>query len=261
MGLYLESASIISLKRSLNTHTHTHLFLCKSAHCSYPLPSWHSFFSHPNCSYFISHICEQKLLCFCKRYPEIILHFVSVKFSHSVMSNSLQPHRLQYARLPCPSTTPRACLNSCPWVGGAIQPSHPLSSPSPSALNLSQLQGLFKWVSSSHQVAKVLEYSFSVSPSNEYSELISFRMEWLDLPAVQGTLKSVLQHHSSKASILLCSAFFIFQLSHPYMTTGKTIALTRWTFIGKVMSLLFNMLSRLLIVFLAMNKHLLISWL
>ena len=101
----------------------------------------------------------------------------------------------------------------------------------------------------------------SISPSNEYSGLISFRIDWLDLLAVQGTLKSLLQHHSSKASILLCSALFIVQLSHPYMTAGKTIALTRQTFVGKVMSLLFNMLSRLVIAFLLRNKHLLISWL
>ena len=93
-------------------------------------------------------------------------------------------------------------------------------------------------------------FSFSISPSNEYSGLISFRMDWLDPPAVQGTLKSLLQHHSSKASILRCSVFFIIQISHPYMTTGKIIALTRWTFVGKVMSLLFNMLSRLVITFL-----------
>ena len=104
-------------------------------------------------------------------------------------------------------------------------------------------------------------FSFSISPSNEYSGLISYRMGWLNLLAVQGTLKSLLQHHSSKASILRCSAFFIVQLSHPYMTTGKTIALTRQTFVGKVMSLLFNMLSRLLITFLPRSKHLLISWL
>ena len=104
-------------------------------------------------------------------------------------------------------------------------------------------------------------FSFSISPSNEYSGLISFRMDWLDLLAVQGTLKSLLQHHSSKASILQCSAFFIVQLSYPYMTPGKTIALTRWTFVGKVMSLLFNMLSRLVITFLPRRKHLLISWL
>ena len=104
-------------------------------------------------------------------------------------------------------------------------------------------------------------FSLSISPSNEYSGLISFRMDWLDLLAVPGTLKSLLQHRSSKASILWCSAFFIVQLSHPYMTTGKTIALTRWTFVGKVMSLLFNMLSRLVITFLPRSKCLFISWL
>ena len=104
---------------------------------------------------------------------------------------------------------------------------------------------------------KYWSFSFSISPSNEYSGLISFRIDWLDLLAVQGTLKSLLQHHSSKASILLHSAFFIVQLSHAYMTTGKTIALTRWTFVDKVMSLLFNMLSRLVIAFLPRSKHLL----
>ena len=104
-------------------------------------------------------------------------------------------------------------------------------------------------------------FNFNISPSNEHPGLISFRMGWLDLHAVQGTLKSLLQHHSSKASILLHSAFFIVQLSHPYMTTGKTIVLTRWTFVGKVMSLLFNMLSRLVITFLPRSKCLLISWL
>ena len=104
-------------------------------------------------------------------------------------------------------------------------------------------------------------FSFSISPSNEYSGLISFRINWLDLLAVQGTLKSLLQHHSSKASILCHSAFFIVQFSHPYITTGKTIALTRWTFVDKVMSLLFNMLPRLVITFLPGNKRLLISWL
>src|SRR5574337_230680 len=102
---------------------------------------------------------------------------------------------------------------------------------------------------------------FSISPSIEYSGLISFRIYWLDLLAVQGTLKSLLQHHSSKASILRCSAFFLVQLSHPYMTTGKTIALTRWTFVGKVTSLLLNMLSRFVITFLPRSKRLLISWL
>ena len=107
---------------------------------------------------------------------------------------------------------------------------------------------------------KYWSFSFSISPSNEHPGLISFRMDWLDL-AVQGTLKSLLQHHSSKASILQRSAFFTVQLSHPYMTTGKTIALTRWTFVGKVMSLFFKLLSRFVMVFLPRSKHLLISWL
>ena len=108
---------------------------------------------------------------------------------------------------------------------------------------------------------KYWTFSFYISPSNEHPGLTSFRMDWLDLLAVQGTPKSLLQHHSSKAPILWCSAFFIVQLSHPYMTTGKTIALTRWTFVGKVMCLLFNMLSRLVITFLPRSKHLLVSWL
>jgi len=108
---------------------------------------------------------------------------------------------------------------------------------------------------------KYWSFSFSISPSNEYSGLISLRIDWLDHLAVQGTLKSLLQHHSSKAPILQCSTFFIVQLSHPYMTTGKTVALTRWTFVGKTISLLFNMLSRLVITFLPRSKCLLISWL
>ena len=108
---------------------------------------------------------------------------------------------------------------------------------------------------------KYWSFSLSISPSNEHPGLISFRMDWLDLLAVQGTLKSPLQHHSSKASILRCSAFFTVQLSHPYMTTGKTIALTRWTCVGKVMTLLFNTLSRLVITFLSRSKHLFIAWL
>ena len=108
---------------------------------------------------------------------------------------------------------------------------------------------------------KYLSFSFNISPSSEHPGLISFRMDWLDLPAVQGTLRNLLQHHSSKVSILLHSVLFIVQLSHPYMTIGKTIALTRWTFVGKVMSLLFNMLSRLVITFLPRSKCLLISWL
>ena len=126
------------------------------------------------------------------------------------------------------------------WVSDAIQPSHPLSSPFTPACNLSQHQGLLKWVSSSYQVAKVLEFqlqhqSFQWTPRTDL-----FRMDWLDVLAVQGTLKSFIQHHSSKASILRSSAFLIVQLWHSYMTAGKTIALTRWTFVGKVMSLLFT---------------------
>ena len=148
------------------------------------------------------------------------------------------------------------------WVSDAIQLSHPLSSPSPPTFNLSQHQGLFKRVSSLHiRWPKYWSFSFSISPSNEYSGLIFFRMDWLDLLAVQGTLKSLLQYHSSKASILWHSAFFRVQLSHPYMTTGKTLGLPRWTFAVKVMSLLFNMLSRLVITFLPRSKCLLISWL
>ena len=147
------------------------------------------------------------------------------------------------------------------WVGDAIQPSHPLSSLSPPALNLSQHQGLFNESVLHIRWPNYWSFSFSISPSNEYLGLISFRRDWLDLLAVQVTLKSLLQHLTSKASILWCSAFFIIQLSHPYMTTGKTIALTRWTFVGKLTSLLFNKLSTLVIAFLPRSKHLLISWL
>ena len=145
------------------------------------------------------------------------------------------------------------------WVGDAIQLSHPLSTPT-LTFNLSQHQ-VFSNESVLHiRWPNYWSFSFSISPSNEFSGLISFRIDWLDFLAVQGTLKSLLQHLSSKASILQCSAFFIVQLSDPYMTTGKTIALTRWTFVGKVMSLLFNILSRLVITF-PKSKHLWISWL
>ena len=147
------------------------------------------------------------------------------------------------------------------WVGGAIQPSHPFSSPSPPALSLSQYQVFSSDSALCIRWPKFWSFSFNIRPSSEHPGLISFRMDCLNHLAFQGTLKSLLQHHSSKASILLCSAFFIVQLSHPYMSTGKTIALTRWTFVGKVMSLLFNMLSRLVITFLPRSKRLLISWL
>ena len=136
-----------------------------------------------------------------------------------------------------------------------------LSSPSPPAPNPPSIR-VFSNESTLHiRWPKYWSFSFSISPSNEHPGLISFRMDWLDLLAVQGALKSLLHHHSSKASVLLHSAFFTVQLSHPYMTTGKTIALTRWTYVGKVMSLLLNMLSRLVITVLSRSKRLLISWL
>ena len=159
------------------------------------------------------------------------------------MSDSLWPHEQQHTRPPCPSPTPRVHPNH--WVSDAIQPSHPLSSPSPPAPNPSQHHGLFQRVNSSHEVAKVLEFQLQHQSFQWTPRTHLFRMDWLDLLGVQGTLKSLLQHHSSKASIFQCWAFFTVQLSHPHMTTGKTIALTRWNFVGKVLSLLFNMLSML----------------
>ena len=147
------------------------------------------------------------------------------------------------------------------WVGDTVQPSHPLLSPSPPALNLSQHQGLFQWPVLRIRCPKYWSFSFSIGLSNEYSGLISFRMDWLDLPVVQETLKSLLQHHSSKASILCFSVFFMVQLSYPHTTTGKTIVLTIWIFVGKVMSLLSNMMSRFVTDFPSRNKCLLISWL
>ena len=162
----------------------------------------------------------------------------SIKFSHSVVSNSSQTHGLQHARLPCPSPTPWVCSNSCPLSRQCHPTSHPLSSPSPLLPSIFPSIKVFSDVSVLHITwPKYWSFSFSISPSNKYSGLISFRMDWLDLLADQGTLKSLLQHHSPKASILRRSAFFIVQLSHPYLTTGKTIALTRWTFVGKAMSL------------------------
>ena len=170
----------------------------------------------------------------------VLLQLSSVQFSRSVVSDSWRPH-CSTPGLPVLHHLLEFTQTHFHRVRDVIQPSHPGSSPSPSAPNLSQHQSLFQWVNSLHQVAKV--FSFSISPSNEHPGLISFRMDWLALLAVQGTLKSLLQHHSSKASILWHSAFFTVQLSHPYLTTGKTIALTRRTFVGKVVSLLFNMLS------------------
>ena len=151
------------------------------------------------------------------------------------MSDSLQPYELQHARPLGPSPTPRVDPNCVHRVGDAIQPSHPLSSPSPSAPNPSQHQSLFQWLNSSHEVAKVLEFQLQCQFFQWTPRTDLLGMGW-DLLSGQGTLKSLLQHHNSKASILRRSAFFTVQLSHPYMTTGKTIALTRWTFVGKVMS-------------------------
>ena len=144
------------------------------------------------------------------------------------------------------------------WVGDAIQPSHPLLSPSPLAPVPPRITVFSNESALCIRWPKYWSFSFNISPSNEHPGLISFRMDWLDLLAVQGTLKSLLQHPSSKASILQCSAFFIVQLSHPYMTTGKTIALTRQTFVGKLMPLLLNVLSRLVLTFLPGSKRLLI---
>ena len=182
----------------------------------------------------------------------------SVQFSGSVMSDSGPPycsmpgipvhHQLPeftQTRVLCSVMSSNQLILRCPLL---IPPSI-----FPSICIFSNESGLrIRW-------PKYWSFSFNICPSNEYSGLISFRMDWLDLLAVQGTLKSLLQHHSSKASSLWCSAFFIVQLLHPYMTTGKTIALTRWTFVGKVMSLFFNMLSRLVITFLPRSKRLLIS--
>ena len=177
------------------------------------------------------------------------------------MSDSLRSHGLQHARSPCPSPTPG--VHPDPWQLSRLMPSnhlilcHPLlllPSVFPSIRVFSNESALrIRW-------SKYWSFSLNISPSNEHPGLISFRMDWLDLLAVQGTLKTLLQQHSSKASILLCSAFFIVQISHPYMTTGKTIAL-RWTFVDKVMSLLLNMLSRLVKTFLPSSKCLLIPWL
>ena len=188
---------------------------------------------------------------------ECLKSYLLFLFSHSVMSNSLRAYGLQHSRLPCPSPSSRACSNFCSlsqWCHPTVSYCRPLlllPSIFPSI-------GVFSSESTLH-IRWPKYWSFSISPSNEYSGLISFSIDWFYLLAVQGTLKSLLQHHSSKASILRPSAFFMVQLSYPYMTTGKTIALTIRTFVSKVVSLLFNMLSRLVIAFLPRNKHLLIS--
>ena len=185
----------------------------------------------------------------------------SVHFSRAVMSNSFRPMNSSTPGLPVHHQLPEFTQTHAHRVGDAIQPSNPLLSPlllppiPPSIRVFSNESTLhMRW-------PKYWSLSFSISPSNEHPRLMSFRMDWLDLLAIQGTLKSLPQHHSSKASILQHSAFFTVQLSHPYMTTGKTIALTRRIFVGKVMSLLLNMLGRLITTFLPRSKRLLISWL
>ena len=175
------------------------------------------------------------------------------------MSNSVQPHGLQLARLSCPSPSPRVCSNSYPlsWC------SHPTI-----LFSVVPFPSCFQSFPASNELALRIRwpnywsFSFSIHPSNEYSGLFSFRIDWLDLLAVQGTFKSLVQHHSSKTSIPQHSAFFMVQLSHHlYMTTGKSIVFTIWTFVSKVISLLFSMLSRFVVAFLPRSKHLLISWL
>ena len=167
---------------------------------------------------------------------------------------------MQHARLPCPSLSPRICSSSCPlswWCHPTISFS---VNPFYTCLSLSQHQGLSSESALRIRWPKYWSFRVSISPSNEYSGLISFRIDWFDILIAKGTNKSLFQHHSSKAPVLRCSAFFMVQLSYPYMTTGKTIALTILTFIGNIMSLLFNMLSSLVIAFLPRSKRLLISW-
>ena len=168
------------------------------------------------------------------------------------MSNSLWPQGLQHPRLPCPSQFPRVCLDSCNAIFFSAALFFCLQS-FPASGFFNQLALHIRWL-------KYWSFSFSISPSNEYSGLISFRINWFDLLAVQRTLKSLLQHRNSKVSVLWPSAFFMGPLSHVYMTTGKTPALTIWTSVGKVISLLFNMLFRFVIAFLSRSKCLLISW-
>ena len=204
-------------------------------------------------------------LCFLpwKQHSQSI--FLKPQFSSVAQScpTLCNPMNCSMPDLPVHHQLPEFTQTHVHWVGGDIQPSHPLTGrpilllPSifPSIRAFSNESALcIRW-------PKYWSFSFKISPSSEHPGLISFKMDWLDLLAVQGTLKSLLQHHSSKASIHRHSAFFIVQFSHPYMITGKTIALTRWTFVGKVMSLLFNMLSRLVITFLPRSKRLSTSWL
>ena len=217
-------------------------------------------------AHFFCHVKTQGEICnweegpdlYCKPLELLELKFISlsssVQFNRSVMSDCLWPYELQHTRPPCPSPTPGVHPNSCPSSHVILCCSLLLLPPIPPSIRVFSNESTLcmRW-------PKYWSSSFSTSPSNEQPGLIPFRMDWLDILAVQGILKSLLQHHSSKASIIWHSAFFILQLSHLYMTTGKTIALTRWTFVGKVMSLLLNMLSRLVITYFLRSKRLLIS--
>ena len=198
-------------------------------------------------------------------YSHVLLHFFLCVLQFNLVAKSCltlcNPMDFSTPDLPVPHQLPGLTQTHVQQASDAIQPSPPLSSPSPPAFNPAQHQVFSNESVLCIRWLKYWSFNFSISPSKEYSRLISFRINRLDLLAVQGTLKSILQHHSSKASILWHSAFFIVQLSHPYLSTGKTIALTRWSFVGKVLSLLFNMLSRLVITFLPRSKRLLISWL
>ena len=188
---------------------------------------------------------------------------LSVQFS-SVTQSCLtlcSPMNCSTPGLPVHHKLPEFTQTHVSWVSGATQPCHLLLSPSPPAFIFPSTRVFSNESALRIRWPNCRSYSFSISPSNEYSGLISFRMDWLDFLALQGSLKNILKHHSSKTSILRCSPFFIVQHSHPYMTTGKTIALTRWTFVGKGMSLLFNMLSRLFVTFFPRSKCLFISWL
>ena len=193
--------------------------------------------------------------------PKAVFQFSSVQSLSCVWTFFCNPMDCSMPGLPVHHQLLEFTQSHVHWVGEAIQPSHPLSFPSPPAFHLSQNQSLFQWVGPSCQLAKFWSFGFSVHSSSEYSGLTSFRINWFDLHAVQGTLKSLLQHHSLKASIRWHSAFFMIQPSHLYMTNGKAIALTVWTFVSKVMFLLFNTLSRFVIAFLSRSNSLLISWL
>ena len=190
------------------------------------------------------------------RFSQHLFQFSSVTDSCPALC---EPMNCSTPGLPVYHQLPEFTQTHVHLVGDAIQPSHPLSSPLPPAPNPSQHQSFSNESVLHMRWPKYWSFTFSIIPSKEHPGPISLRMDWLDFLAVQGTLKSLLQHHSSKAWILR-SAFFTIQLSHPYMTTGKTIALARWTFVGKVMSLFFNMLSSLVITFLPRSKRLLISW-